>query len=276
MKQPHWLHTVLASSLTHFLLFGGLVFWLTHKPMQDATIRISSKRLHLLYQVHARKLGLSHLSIQQRAEVKARLVQDELLYREGLRLGLDKVDHIVKQRLVQKVLFLEQQLGGGSGQVLENDLQAYFQKTRIRWKHRPSLHFVHVFVRHFDKQRLQQLRRKVLQWERAHRSGVPRFGDLFLAGNEVRPTSITKLKQEYGSTFVKACRTLSVGQWSTPVSSRYGWHLVKLLRRTPGRPMTFSEAREKVLYSYQLVRKQRIHRQLLLRLRQRYHVEFVP
>ena len=37
------------------------------------------------------------------------LVEEEILYREALKLGLDKEDRIIKRRLAQKISFLKQE-----------------------------------------------------------------------------------------------------------------------------------------------------------------------
>ena len=48
------------------------------------------------------------------------LINEEILYREALKLDLDKDDRIIKRRLAQKVEFLKQDVQQPSSQELEN------------------------------------------------------------------------------------------------------------------------------------------------------------
>jgi|GEM_PF-3554952 len=265
------LQTIVKSSITHFLVMGGLLFWLAPSPQNQTKILLSRQHLSMIGQVHARKLGVQTLSSRQQAEVKTRLIQDELLYKEGLRLGLDKGDTIIKQRVIQKVSFLAQQLGGASSQVDESTLRAYFKSTRQRWKSPKQLHFVHVYLRQSSAQKWQSIQRQLV-----FAKGTPKLGDSFLLGNEQPLTSTSKLKSLFGKDFVSSCLKLPLHRWSRPISSKYGTHIVKVLMRKPERVMSFREAREQILFEYLLTRKRNLRISYLKKLQKRYSTEWIP
>ena len=59
-------------------------------------------------------------------------VREEILYREGLALGLDKEDTIVKRRLAQKVEFLSEDVSTMRDPGVQ-ELKAWFEKNASRF-----------------------------------------------------------------------------------------------------------------------------------------------
>jgi hypothetical protein len=80
------------------------------------------------------------------AEVKERAIEDEILYREGEKLGFDKSDYIVRQRVIQKVLFLAEELAGATQSPTDAQLRAFFAATPSRWTQPEVFHFRQIFA----------------------------------------------------------------------------------------------------------------------------------
>src|SRR5207247_1607670 len=116
-----------------FLVLGGLLFALAPKPGSSRDIALDSRSLAALQEAQVQRLGRAALDDDEAREVQARTIQDEILYREGLRLGLDRDDNVVRQRLIQKVLFLAEDLAGVTATPSEAELRAFFDATRAQW-----------------------------------------------------------------------------------------------------------------------------------------------
>ena len=69
-------------------------------------------------------------------------IQNEVLYREALKLNLDSGDIIVKRRLVQKLGFLKQE----EGVKIPNDkeLKEYFNENKVKFRIPKRLSFNHI------------------------------------------------------------------------------------------------------------------------------------
>ena len=103
---------LLREPLIHFLLIGAVLFGLygLTQPGRPGTapskeIRLSLDeiaQLTLLYQSQWRRPPTPQ-ELERMVENK---VQQEILYREALAMGLDKDDEIVKRRMAQKMQFL--------------------------------------------------------------------------------------------------------------------------------------------------------------------------
>src|SRR5262249_60712241 len=84
------------------------------RPPSRRDIVLDGPALAVLEQAQAQRLGKPVLDADEVREVRTRAVEDEILYREALRLVLDRDDNLVRQRLIQKVPFPAPDLPGAS------------------------------------------------------------------------------------------------------------------------------------------------------------------
>jgi hypothetical protein len=116
--------------LVQFAALGGLIFALAPRTRNPRNIALRSDRAAAFAAFDAARRGGPP---RAREDVQEEQLEDELLYREALRLGLDKTDGIVRARLVQKSLFLAEELAGASRPATEAELRAFFEQNRERW-----------------------------------------------------------------------------------------------------------------------------------------------
>src|SRR5262245_43174716 len=106
--------------LVQFVVLGGALFALSPRSSDQRSIVVNRAQLARLLAADRSKTRTADPDREQ--AIARRFVEDELLYREGLRLGLDRDDGIVRQRVIQKALFLAEELGGASKPPREEDL----------------------------------------------------------------------------------------------------------------------------------------------------------
>src|SRR5215475_6861788 len=98
--------------LMHFLLLGAVLFAVSHSvpPAREAAPSSQQIQLSLDELAQLALLFQSQWRREPTPEEFNRLVenkvQEEILYREALAMGLDKDDTIVKRRMAQKMQFL--------------------------------------------------------------------------------------------------------------------------------------------------------------------------
>src|SRR5262245_9322683 len=97
--------------LVRFLAIGAVIFALAPRRDDARHVAIDASTLGALEQAQAARDGVPALSDERRREVDARAIEDEVLYREGLRLALDRNDPLIRQRVIQKLLLLEEDMG---------------------------------------------------------------------------------------------------------------------------------------------------------------------
>ena len=77
------------------------------------------------------------------------LVDEEILYREALALGLEKNDRIIKRRLAQKISFLKEESNLDSP--TKEDLLNYFENNKDKYFINSTYTFTHYFFSLEDK-----------------------------------------------------------------------------------------------------------------------------
>lgn len=253
------LQSLLRNRLLHFCFAGGALFALA--PSSSRTIELSGKTLSALHAAEASRAG--PLGETKRREVDARAIEDELLYREALRLSLDKDDPIVRQRLIQKLLLLTEDLGGASRPPSEAELRAYFNANRARFNRPEELRFIHVFAAH--KEALPPLDALA-----ADARVAPPLGEAF-----PQPRDVTASRDEIARDYGVQLRDVlerSGAAWSEPVASPFGWHRVRLVERVPAAPASFTEVRKRFEVELLLARRQKIVGTYLHQLAGRYDI----
>ncbi len=266
-----FLQSIARHRLTHFFVLGGALFAITPAPKGTRDIRVDPNVLATLHAEEAKTLGKDTLTTKEKHQVEARAIEDELLYREALRLRIAEGDVIVRQRLVQKLLVLAEDIDGASEPLTEVSLQDCFSKTQDQWKLPATIQFVHVVGS--SREAVVTLRDQVTTFtaEPAHENDIPPFGESFATSRRVTGT-VEEVAHAFGNEFATAISQLRERTWSDPIVSKHGTHLVRVLGYSPEKPATLEEVRGKVAVDCQLRRREDAVRRYVERLFKEYDV----
>ena len=236
--------------LVHFLVLGVVLFGVNHylergrggpEPSRQIQLSLDDLRqLNLLFQSQWRRPPTP----EEFARMIENKVQEEVLYREGLAMGLDKDDTIVKRRMAQKVQFLAEDVAAAA-EPTTADLRAWYEKRRDTFSQPARLSFRHVYFSpdrrgpraHADA--VQALARLGGQPEDA--KAAASLADPFMFQDYYADRTPEQLAKDFGPAFAQAVSRLSPGAWQGPIESGYGWHLVFVHSVIPGRVPAFEE-----------------------------------
>ena len=241
---------LLREPLIHFLLIGAVLFGLYGITQSGRPATASSKeirlsvdeisQLTLLYQSQWRRPPTPQ-ELQRMVENK---VEQEILYREALVLGLDKDDEIVKRRMAQKMQFLAEDVAAAR-EPTTAELRSWFEKNSARFAQPPRLSFRHLY---FSPDRRGSRARDDAQEALAKLAGqpvdakiAPALADPFMFQEYYRDRAPEFLGKEMGPQFALAVAKLPTGSWQGPIESGFGWHLVFVDTVIPGRVPAFEE-----------------------------------
>jgi hypothetical protein len=261
---------ILNSRLLHFAVLGGAIFALSPRPPSRRDIDLDTRSLRALEAAEAQRLGRAALDPEQAKSVRDRAIEDELLYREALRLGLDRADAIVKQRLIQRVLFLAEDLAGAASPPTPAQLEAFYASTESEWRAPPRRRFIHVYAGPAHRDALVSIRATLLA-SGAVAEDPPDLGEAFPLPRSVRATK-DAVARDYGAEFAERVFALPAQEWSEPLSSKFGWHLVRVLEESGGGPASIDEVRGQLEIAYLLARKKRAVAEFLGRASDRYRI----
>lgn len=253
--------------LFQFGVIGGALFVMAPARSDGHTLTIPAARIDAMVRLEASRQAPPRSEEALRRDVIVRLIEDELLIHEARRLGLDQDDHILRQRLVQKALFLAEDMGGASRAASEADLREFYAAHRAEYAEE-RLTYTHVFAR--ERPPLSALREKVVAYAAAHPAMEPPFGEPLPVARRA-DTTARELEREWGAEFAAAVRSLPEGTWSQPLPSRRGYHLVLVERRTAEAP-SFEAVRGRVELEETLARRRQAVISFLDNARRHYQV----
>jgi len=171
-------------------------------------------------------------------------VREEVLYREGLAMGLDKDDTIVKRRMAQKMQFLAEDVAAAH-EPSTAELKAWFDKNTEKFALPGRYSFRHIY---FSPDKRGKNAQEDAAQALAKISGQPEdsklaasMGDNFMFQDYYGDRAPSAVAKEFGPQFAVALEKLKPGSWQGPVESGYGWHLVFVDTVIPGRIPAFEE-----------------------------------
>ncbi len=267
--KPWGLHLapVYNSRLIQFLGIGAALFALA-PPLNDPfKVDVPEARVAAAVARERARRGGEPLEDEARAEVLSRAIEDELLVREARRLGLDSGDTIVRNRLIQKILFLAEDQGGASRSLSEQDLRDFYNRHPERYRALERIDFVHVFAR--ESATLAALRNQVLAYPAS--DAPPPLGEAFPQPRRVSQ-AVRDLERSWGAEFKQLVAQLPEGLWSEPIPSSHGHHLVKVVRRSGDTLASFDSVRDRLALDALIARREAAVAQYVDRLFDRYDV----
>lgn len=285
---------ILREPLLHFLLAGGLLFGiyrLTHSaevdPGRDKTIVVDKQGLLNFLQYRSKAFEteyftneLDAMSPEERKSLVDQYVEEEMLYREAKALGLEQGDYVIRQRLVQKMRYLIDDLTEAGATPSDAVLNDYLQKHKEIYALEPSFTFTHVFVDssiHGDaaaKQMAERLKAELNSRGVAF-GDAPRFGDRFPFHQNYVERTLDYVQSHFGKEFASEIVnvTPSGKQWKGPLKSMHGYHLVLLTARSDARLPELKEIRAQVADDWERDRTQAARSLGLSHLAKEYTIE---
>lgn len=98
------------------------------------------------------------------------------------------------------------------------------------------------------------------------------LGDASLLPPGLPLTGKTSIRQTFGDAFAEALEKAALGQWSGPIRSSFGVHLVRVSERRAGRVPTLDEARQAVVREWTNAARQELEDRRFDELLKRYEV----
>ena len=175
-------------------------------------------------------------------------IKEEVLYREGLAMGLDKDDTIVKRRMAQKMQFLAEDVAAAH-EPSTAELKAWFEKNSDEFALPSRYSFRHIY---FSPDKRGTNAHDDAAKALAKIAGQPEDSPLIRGRRPVHvqdyygdrtPSAIAK---EFGPQFAVALEKVKPGSWQGPIESGFGWHLVFVDTVIPGRVPAFEEVESEV------------------------------
>lgn len=259
--------------LVHFLLIGLGLFLIYGK---FAPASSDSQRI-VISQSVADEISRQFTSTWTRPPTQEELknlidgyIKDEVLYREGVALGLDRDDPVIKRRLRQKLeVIIEEE---GSQAPTDADLNGYLAKHADMFRLPPVVSFDQVL---FNPSEYGNGLEQVFNASKAAVEGgasPDSQGSASMLPKHVEQLSVDLVARDFGEEFGKSLVTAPVGKWLGPVASGFGVHLLRVTERKDGYLPTLDEARKAVTREWENERRKASLESNYARIKSQYDV----
>jgi PPIC-type PPIASE domain len=225
--------------LLHFLVLGLLLFGADHllnaRREDPQTITVGAD-----VQKEVREIFVAGMKREptpgDMKKLVDRWVDNEVLYREGLSLGLDRGDSTIRERVIFKAMSIARS-GLALPPIDEPGLRAWFEARRDRYDTPARYDFMEAVV-------VGDSTPETLETFAAALNGTARSdtqSDLRVFKDRPR----TNLVESYGSEFADKLAQLKPGEWQA-VASTAGLRVVRVEAVKPGTTATFDEMKDSV------------------------------
>jgi hypothetical protein len=183
-------------------------------------------------------------------------VREEVFYREAKKLGLDQNDLVIRRRLRAKMEFIDDN-SAALAAPSDAELERYMADNRSLFEIEPRFAFRQIFLDAKSrgataKQAATQLLAQINADPALDTSSL---GDPTLLPPEIALTAKSRIAREFGAPFAAAIALPPQAEWTGPVESAYGTHLVLVTLSEPGRLPALAQARDVVLREWTNARR---------------------
>ena len=231
--------------LVHFLLIGGALFAIygitnpTTPADPDRQIVVSAGRIEQLTNIFVKTWQRPPTPEELKGLIDDYILE-EVYYRKAIAMGIDKNDTMIRRRLRQKMEFLSDD-AATLAEPNDEELKAYLAANESMFRSEPVYTFRQIYF-NAEKHGDDPLAYVRTQADNL-RAGSEVTGDPTLLPKAFEDAPRRAVDSTFGAGFAKQLDTLTPGQWSDPISSGIGLHLIRLESCLPGRLPDLEEIR---------------------------------
>jgi PPIC-type PPIASE domain len=233
----------LREPLLHFVVLGGLLFagdYLLHGRAGDPHSIVVGADVN-------KDLTEMFVAGRQRPPTPQELkglqqawLDNEVLYREGISLALDKGDPMIRDRVIFKLLGVVE-TGVKVQTPDEKTLRAWYDAHPDKYQEQPRFSFEEAALVDTGDEA------KVRAFVKELRAGTPGDAQAGLRVFKNRP--VASIDEAYGVEFTKALAALPANEW-TAVPTRDGWRAIRVTGSIPASSVDFQAHRLEIIQDW--------------------------
>jgi hypothetical protein len=261
--------------LVQFLLAGALLFMLYSAVQspdrfdpESNEIFLPAAQIDLISANFARTWSRPPTTTELENLIDS-FIREEIFYREALALGLDKNDPTVRRRMQQKLAFLYDDIYA-TADPSDQELRGWLDANADDYVRTSETTFQQIYLG-ADPLTASEFAAETLRVLKTGRS-PEELGEPSLLPRRVIAATTAIVERGFGARFATELADTAVGEWTGPIRSTYGAHLVLVEQRTEARPANFDDVRDKLRMDF--IRERRLESEELryARMLQRYQV----
>jgi len=269
--------TFIKEPLLHFILIGMALFfiwsiWGDESDPDSTRIVVDASQVNRIRDAWSAQWKRSPTASELKNLIQE-FIQEEILYREAVAIGLDNEDTIVRRRLAQKMRFLIQDIADRQ-QPSEDALRSYFSDNQALFRQPARVSFTHIYFSQ-DRRAAKasaDAQSALKRLRSSQKQRAPSLGDPFMLNYDYAQLTQIETGKLFGKQFAAHLFDLQPGVWQGPVQSGYGIHLVRVVDVLPARVPAFSEVADQVREQYAAFQRQKTNDAAMKQLKERYEI----
>jgi len=235
---------------------------------EDKNIFVSDQEILSLISAWKSQVGRDPTD-DELARIINNLIDEEILYREALSMGLDKNDTIIKRRLAQKISFLKEESIPNSPSI--NELKDFFNKNKEKYFVQASFSFNHYFFS-INNDSLNRASKALIDINEDKQIN----SDPFYLGKSFGNETYRNIESNFGPDFSAKFIDAPINTWIGPIKSAYGHHIVLINSSTEGYIPKLEEVLQQVEVDYLQIKREEAVNDFLTKIRTEYTVFINP
>ncbi len=249
----------------------GICLYLVDTAMsadEDKNIFVSDQEILSLISAWKSQVGRDPTD-DELARIINNLIDEEILYREALLLGLDQEDTIIKRRLAQKISFLKEESIPEIPTTKE--LNEYYENNKEQYYIEPSFTFTHYYFSENNNslERSQQALKALKDNSKVK-------SDPFYLGKTFANEPLRNINTNFGKAFSKELMKADLNKWNGPFESTYGHHIVYINSVNPGYIPEIEEVLRQVEVDFLQIKREQAVKSFLNNIRSEYTIYINP
>ena len=253
--------------LLHFAVLGAVLFGVDHALLTRAgdpgTIVVDAAVIDEAKKVF-RGSRNREPNAQELEALTRRWIDNEILFREGIALGVDQGDSAIRERVIFKSLMVLE-TGLKLPPAGDAKLRSWFETQRSKYDEPARYDFQEAVLTDDNTEVGAQAFAQMLN------SGTPGEAKAGLRVFKGRPHD--NLVQSYGPEFAQALGSGTAGQWRA-LQTRDGWRVMRLDTLTPAKAAVFEDVRNVVLQDWTDITMAELRTQAVRERGEKYKLKF--
>jgi len=171
-------------------------------------------------------------------------IREEIYYREALRLGMNVNDAVIRRRLAKKMKFLQSEDGEDdkpTDLVLKKWLDDHPKKYALSSRY----DLEQIYLGQFNDVDAKRAKRMIAQLN----AGTAKPGSIrkpLSLPESIENENEREISRQFGEKFALAIGEQKRGEWTGPVLSGFGLHIIRITAKQPGQMPTLDQVKQAV------------------------------
>ena len=271
------MNKVLKEPLFHFLLLGIGLFIIygivSNDQANEETIVINDFDVDNI--ITSWEMQWKRLPTDE--ELKSLILQNikqEIFYQEALKMNLDHNDEIIKRRLSQKMQFLSSDIAS-LNEPGDEDIKAYYKEHLDAYMSQISYQMYQIIFSPDNHKNPKAVAQNHLQKLMAQdpKMGAD-LGDNMPFPFYFEAVDDNELNRQFGLNFTQELEKVETNQWTGPVKSGFGYHLVFITDKKESSPIPLTEIQADVLRDLEYENQKKMNEMIFEEFRKNYNIEY--